>query len=447
MTDLSPAPAEPVLGPDPTHQGCGCSEYDAAARQLSRRGVLGGATALGAAAATVSAVAGAPDAAATTRLTFADAGYTGDTLVVLSLRGGFDGLSAVVPVTEDAYYSARPNIAVPKNATLQLDSRFGLHPALSPLHSLYRAGKLAVVHAVGQPNPTRSHFTDMDEMERAAPGSSLRSGWLDRMVGATTTPGPFAGSAIGKTTAPRSFLGDTPELALGDVDSFSLAATWNDTELARWRTALAALYEGAPPVYSVPARSTLDALETTSSLKTAGYAPANGASYPKGDLGDALRETARLVKAGVGLRAVTVDSGNWDMHADLGRSDSGWMKDQLTTVGKALAAFMTDLGSAADKVTVVTLSEFGRRLAENGSGGLDHGNGNVSFVLGGGVRGGTVYGAWPGLSEGALVAGDLAATTDYRSVLGEILEKRCGLTASTVLPGLPSARLGLVKAR
>jgi uncharacterized protein (DUF1501 family) len=424
--------------------GCGCPEFAAAASGPSRRGVLAGATGLGALAAST---AWGSTAEATTSLAFADAGYTGDTLVVLSFRGGFDGLSAVAPVGDAEYYAARPNIAVPQSRGLPLTSRFALHPALAPLLPLYTANKLALVHAVGQPNPTRSHFTDMEEMERAAPGSSLRTGWLDRMVGATTTPGPFAGVAIGTTSPPRSHLGPTPELALRSVDSLSVSGAWDATETARWTTALRALHVGAPATTAAPARATLDALSTAATLRAAGYTPANGASYPSGSLGDALRDTARLVKAGVGLRAVTIDSGNWDMHADLGRSDGGWMYRQLTEVGRALAAFMTDLGAAADQVTLVTLSEFGRRVAENGSGGLDHGYGNVSFVLGGGVNGGAVYGSWPGLAAAQLQAGDLKATTDYRVVLGEILEKRCGLTAGTVLPGLPSTRLGIVRAR
>ncbi|HMM94516.1 DUF1501 domain-containing protein [Phycicoccus sp.] len=427
----------------PAHAACGCPEGGGPLAP-SRRIVLAGASALGAAGATLAL---ASPAEALTRLTFADAGYTGDTVVVLSFRGGIDGLSVVAPVGDPAYYAARPSIAVPQSRGLQLDTRFALHPALAPLLPLYTAKKLAVVHAVGQPNPTRSHFTDLDEMERAAPGSSLRTGWLDRMVGATTTPGPFAGTAIGSSSAPRSLLGPQPDLALRSVDSFALSGAWDATETARWTTALRALHAGAPDVVGVPARTTLDALGTAATLKAAGYTPATGATYPSGGLGDALRDTARLVKAGVGLRAVTIDSGNWDMHSDLGSSTGGWMFRQLTEAGQALAAFMTDLGTAADRVTLVTLSEFGRRVAENGSGGVDHGYGNVSLVLGGGVRGGTVYGSWPGLAADQLQAGDLRATTDYRVVLAEILEKRCGLTASTVLPGVPTGRLGMFAAR
>lgn len=430
----SAAPAAPAA--------CGCAEHESAG--MRRRTLLAATAGLGAAAATVGI---ASPAEALTRLTFADAGYTGDTLVVLSFRGGFDGLSAVAPVADPAYRAARPSIGIPVARGIQLDTLFAMHPAMAPLLPFWNAGSLAFVHAMGQPQGTRSHFTDMDEMERAAPGSSLRSGWLDRMVGATTTPGPFAGTAMGASSAPRSFVGTTPDLALRSVDSFSLSGAWDATETTRWTTALTALHADATPVLQAPATTTLGALTTTAALRAAGYAPAGGAVYPSGGLGDALRDTARLVKAGVGLRAVTIDSGNWDMHTDLGGVDRGWMQRQLAEVASALAAFMTDLGTAASKVTLVTLSEFGRRVAENGSGGLDHGYGNVSFVLGGGVRGKTVYGSWPGLDAAQLLVGDLRVTTDYRVVLAEILEKRCGITGSTVFPGVPSQRLGVVNAR
>ncbi|GAA2730182.1 DUF1501 domain-containing protein [Pedococcus aerophilus] len=434
----SPAAA---AGPD----GCGCPEFARAGGPggMSRRGFLA-ASGLGAAA---TFALGSSPAEAATQLTFADAGYTGDTLVVLSFRGGFDGLTAVAPVGDPAYYTARPNIAVPQSRGLKLDTRFALHPALAPLLPLYTSGRLAMVHAVGQPNPTRSHFTDMDEMERAAPGSSLRTGWLDRMVGATTTPGPFAATSLASTSSPRSLMGPTVELAMRSLDSFELAGAWDTNEMTRWTKALSALHVGAPAQLATPAEVAIGTVATTTAMTATPYTPAGGAAYPYGALGDALRDAARLIKAGVGLRAVTIDSGNWDMHVNLGRSDGGWMYNQLTEVGKALAAFNADLGAAGDRVTLVTLSEFGRRVAENGSGGVDHGYGNVSFVMGGGVNGGKVYGTWPGLTSDKLLAGDLNATTDYRIVLGEILEKRCGLTASTVLPGLPSTRLGIAKPR
>lgn len=430
MSDLSPTPVT----------DCGCPEGASPAFTMTRRALLGAAGAAGALGAMTSF---APAAEAATSLSFAEATYTGDTLVVLSFRGGMDGLSAVIPVGDPAYFAARPNIAVPASKALQLDSMFGFHPAMAPLLPLFKSGKLAAVHAVGQPNASRSHFADMEEMERAAPGSSLRTGWLDRMVGATGTGGTFSATAVGATSAPRSFLGPTVELALRSVDGFTLSGSYSDADLLRWTKALKALHAEGPSLKSTPADTALGAVATTAALKKAGYTPSGGAKYPSGDLGDALRDTARLIKAGVGLRAVTVDSGNWDMHVNLGGSDSGWMQRQLAEVASALAAFYTDLGTKANDVTLVTMSEFGRRVSENGSGGVDHGYGNVSLVMGGGVNGGKVYGRWPGLGAADLRNGDLAVTTDYRTMLAELVEKRCRLDGATVFPGVPTSRLGV----
>ena len=181
-------------------------------------------------------------------------------------------------------------------------------------------------------------------------------------------------------------------------------------------------------------------------LRSATYSPTNGAAYPPGELGAALRDAARLVKASVGIRAVAVDEGDWDMHSGMGSSTDGWMFRKLSELDAALTAFMTDLGPAAG-VTLVTVSEFGRRAAENGSGGTDHGAGNAMFVLGSGIGGGQVYGSWPGLHKEALDDGDLRGTTDFRTVIGEVLERRCGLNAAAVFPGLPTSRLGLARQR
>jgi uncharacterized protein (DUF1501 family) len=185
-------------------------------------------------------------------------------------------------------------------------------------------------------------------------------------------------------------------------------------------------------------------------MKTAGYTPANGATYPTSALGNALRDIARLIKGGAGLQIATIDYGNWDMHVNLGRPGdaSGWMHRQLLDVGACLAAFAQDLGAGLNNVTLVTLTEFGRRAAENGAGGVDHGHGQASLVLGGGVKGGQVYGAWPGLAAPALDSGDLAGANDYRNLLGEILVKRCGMgSLSTVFPGLSYAPMGVVNTR
>jgi uncharacterized protein (DUF1501 family) len=375
----------------------------------------------------------------------------GDVLVVVSLRGGFDGLSAVVPAADPDYLRLRPTIGIAPSRLLPLDSRFGLHPALAPLLPFWRAGTFGVVHAVGQADPTRSHFEAMAELERAAPGTSLRTGWLDRTLAQLTSGSPassmFRAVQVGSGSVGGALAGPQPELALRGIDDFELAGAWDATERARWTTALTRLHAGAHPDLAAPASGVLGALATTTRLKDAGYVPANGVTYPQTGIGAALRDVARLVTAGVGLRVACLDEGDWDMHADLGTPDAGRMATGLTQLGAALAAFATDLGPARmRRVTVVTLSEFGRRVEENGSGGVDHGHGNAVLLLGGGVVGGRVHGVWPGLAADTLVDGDLAGTTDYRQLLAEILTKRCGLVSpSSVFPGLRPKPLGIVK--
>ena len=426
---------------------CGCPQNDdhRAPGGLTRRGFLG----------TTAAVAGLgvlgslTGPLASTQLAFADAGSTdSDVLVVVSFRGGFDGLNAVVPTGDPAYLGWRPNVGIPQSKLLQLDSMFGLHPALGGLKGLYDSGMLAFAHAVGQADPSRSHFSAMEEMERAAPGSSLRTGWLDRVIGVTGAPSTFTAVNMGDAAAPASFLGPNPELALRSVDDFTLNGAWDAAERTRWRTALTALYAGAPATLAAPARATLGALSTTATLQDAGYVAAGGAVYPDTDLGKSLRDIARLIKASVGLRVAAVDCGDWDMHTNMGTADAGWQQKKLTDVADSFVAFTTDIGVAgmAD-VTVLTLSEFGRRVEENGSGGTDHGHGNAVMMLGGGVVGGKVYGRWPGLAEPKLVDGDLDGTTDYRTLLADVLEKRLKISASTVFPRLGSSRLGITVPR
>ncbi|GAA4610306.1 uncharacterized protein (DUF1501 family) [Actinoplanes octamycinicus] len=401
--------------------------------ELSRRTVLG------------AALTGLAGAALSTRMAFAAEGpaYTGDTLVVISLRGGFDGLSAIAPIGDAAYYQARPAIGVPKNLVIGGDGTFGLHPALAPVLPLWTSGKLAAVHAVGQPNPTRSHFAAMEAMENAAPGTSLRSGWLDRMLGLTGATAPLAGVSLGHAMPARLMLGGADDVAMTGIDDFTLAGDGKRPIAA----ALRAMYADAPATLSAPARSADRALTATNKIKASGYAAA--AEYPGTELGAALRDVARLIKSKAGLVTAAVDCGDWDMHEGLGTAVKGQrMFDNLTDLAQALAAFATDLGDGLATVTVLTISEFGRRVQENASRGADHGHGNAMLLLGGGIRGGKVYANWPGLSPGALVAGDLAATTDYRSVIGEILQKRCGFGAlDGVFPGVRPSTFGLAAAR
>ena len=438
ITDPTMATSLPTAGAP-----CDCHHAAPSSYGLTRRRLLGAAGA----AAALGVVGAAVGETANTRLAFAANGWTGDVMVVLSLRGGFDGLSAVVPFADPAYVSMRPNIGIPASKAIPLDGTFGLHPALAPLKALWDAGQLGMVHAAGQPDPTRSHFDAMEEMERAAPGSAVRTGWLDRVSAAQGAGGAFATVAMGSDTNQAQFIGASPELFMSSVGNFSLSGTINEDDRIRWRNALATMHAGARPEIATPARLTLGALDTAAVLRDTDYVPANGAEYPGGDLGDALKDIARLIKASVGLRVATVDYGDWDMHSGLGRVDGGWMTSKLEELGKALAAFATDLGPALANVNLVTLSEFGRRLEENASGGLDHGHGNVMFLLGGGIIGGRMHGAWPGLTDGALDQGDLAATNDYRAVLAEVLEKRSGVAGASVFPGLSAGRIGFARPR
>ncbi|MFC7527802.1 DUF1501 domain-containing protein [Actinoplanes sp. GCM10030250] len=421
-----------------TTSTCECD--DSRRATLSRRRLL----ATGAA----GAFAGLAGAQLDTSLAFAaDPAYAGDVLVLLSLRGGFDGLSAVVPAGDPAYYTARPTIGVQKSQLIGGDAFFGLNPAMAPLLPYWTSGKLAAVQAVGQPAPNRSHFSAMEELERAAPGTSERTGWLNRMIGTVGSDDAFNAVAMGTARPARVLGGPAPNLSVTTVDALQLTGAQADRPIA---ATMSALYDGAPPALARTAGRLAEALTRGAQLRAAGYTPANGAAYPQTDLGAALRDVARLIKSGVGLRSATVDSGDWDMHENLGPAVAGRrMFDQLKALSAALAAFAADLGTEGmRRVTLLTISEFGRRVVQNGSGGLDHGYGNVMFVLGGNVRGGKVYGRWPGLTTAQLRDGDLAVTTDYRAVIGEILRARCGVAdLAGVFPGITASGLGIVNAR
>ncbi len=411
---------------------CGCPEQ----RGLSRRRFLQG---LGVAA---GAVAAAP--LVSSRAAYA-AGYSGNVLVILSLRGGFDGLSAVAPVGDPDYARTRPGIAVPASLALPTgDRRFGLHPALAPLLPLWQAGTMAAVHAVGTPDLSRSHFSATEELERAAPGTSLRTGWLDRVLGANGSGTVFEAVQLGSGTPAPLLAGPSPALAARSLKDFSLAS--RDWVGPRMTDTLRALHTGTTLPAVPAALTTFAALDATAAAVKADAGPGGGAVYPpRNDLAAALQDAAVLIRANVGLQALTLDVGDWDLHSDLGAAGGGTMATKLADLAAALAAFVKDLGPLFAKVNVVTVSEFGRRVAENGSGGVDHGHGNAVLLLGGGLRGGQVHGRWPGLTDPALDAGDLAGTTDYRDVLAEALLRRGGLppaALSAVFPGLSPQPVG-----
>ena len=420
------------------HCGCSCTEPRNAP---SRRSFLKGVSA-------AAAHCRPPRRALVAARLRRDPTYAGDVLVVLSLRGGVDGLSVVPPVGDPNYAALRPTLSVPGSLALPLGGIFGFHPALAPLKPLYDSKRLAVIHAVGQPSGTRSHFRDTEELERAAPGTSLRTGWLDRVLGVRGTGTSFQAVQLGSAMVPGSLAGPAPVLGMPSVDEFQLQAS--SVYRTQAMTALGAMHAGVAHPVAQNVGTTLAALNTTASMKAAGYSPTGGAVYPSSKLGTSLRDLARIIKRGLGLQIATIDYGNWDMHTGLGRPGDakGWLHTQLSDVANCLAAFSKDLGSGLSNVTVVTLTEFGRRAAENGDGGVDHGHGQAVLMLGGGTRGGQVFGRWPGLGPTQLDSGDLAGTTDYRNLLGEVLQKRCGVgNLAPIFPGLQFAPVGLVLGR
>ncbi|MGZ4450760.1 MAG: DUF1501 domain-containing protein [Nocardioides sp.] len=415
------------MTPTTTSSPACCEEY----ARLSRRGLLTGALALAGASTVVGSAVVTASAATLTPAT--------SVLVVLSLRGAADGLSLVVPHADPVYYSARPRLAVPADQLLAKDGMFGLHPQLAPLLPLWDAGRLAAVHATGLPAPNRSHFAAMEELEDANPGSSVREGWLNRLIGTDSSRNPLQGFNIGDGAIPTSLYGDQPVMSAGDVDGVRIPGDdrWDPT--GGRRASLHRLWDGAPGPLGRAMSSTFAAIGSFDPVKaTADHA----SSYPSTDLGRALAEVARIVRGDVGVEVVTVDQGDWDMHSGLGTLEWGRMKDNAADLAGSLAAFMDDLGPVADKVTVVALSEFGRRVAENASWGLDHGYGNVMLVAGAGVVGG-YHAQWPGLTGD--LDSDLTVTTDYRSVLSEVVQARFGAPVSQVFPGFVRSPVGVMR--
>jgi len=356
----------------------------------------------------------------------------GDVLICVFLRGAADVLNIVVPHGEEEYYRLRPTLAIPRPddgrvraglRSFDLDGFFGLHPALASLAPAWQEQRLAFVHACGAPDESRSHFQAMELMERgvtAAPGPA--SGWIGRHLAALDTGSRSPLRAIGLgVRVQRSLQGAIPATALRSIADFHLGG---DAQIvARMQSALAALYNGGDPLDGA-GRETLAVLDTIEALDPAAYQPASGARYPESDFGMGLRQVAMLIKAEVGLEVACLDVGGWDTHIAQGACE-GWMAGLLADLGAGLAALHADLRDHFDRLLVVTMSEFGRRAQENGGLGTDHGHGSMMLLMGGGVLGGRVHGRWPGLAPEQLVGpGDLAVTSDYRDILGEIVHKR-----------------------
>ena len=366
------------------------------------------------------------------------------TLITIFQRGAVDGLNMVVPHGERSYYELRPQIAIaqPKRneSVIDLDGFFGLHPSMSPLKRLWDEKQMAIVHAVGSPDNTRSHFDAQDYMESATPGvKSTQDGWLNRLL--LTRPDPKATPfrAISMTQAlPRSMQGRAAAVAMRNLSDFQIRAGAYTSSV---QGGFEGLYEqGVNDVLHGTGKETFEAVNFLKRVNPAQYKPENGAQYPNGEFGRALMQIAQLIKAGVGLEVAFTDVGGWDTHRGQGGA-RGQLANLLGQFAQGLNALVTDLGPARmQDVVVLTMSEFGRTVRQNGTQGTDHGHANAMFVIGGAVRGGKVYGRWPGLKDEQLYEGrDLALTTDFRDVFGEVASKHLGsVDLKKVFPGYTS---------
>jgi uncharacterized protein (DUF1501 family) len=360
-------------------------------------------------------------------------------LVAIFQRGAVDGLNMVIPFAEPRYYALRPSIAIPKpdgtpNSALDLDGFFGLHPALAPLKPMFDARHLAIVDAVGSPDPTRSHFDAQDYMESGMPGSHAGTdGWLNRALPKESgAASPVRAISLGDNLA-RTLRGHNDAVAVRNLNDFQV----HD---ARGAATFESMYENSlDTLMHGTGKEAFNAVKIMRSIQKQTYVPANGASYGNSGFGKSLQQIAQLIKANVGVEVAFADIGGWDTHVNEtgGQPTNGQLANNLTQFGQALAAFYQDLGDRMEDVTLVTMSEFGRTVKENGDRGTDHGHANVMFVLGGNVRGGKVYGDWPGLQEEQLYDGrDLALTTDFRDVLSELVARHLGNSnLKSVFPG------------
>lgn len=375
-----------------------------------------------------------------------------DLIVNVFLRGGMDGLNFVAPYNDPNYAIARPTIRLlPPGAgagrVFDLNGFFGIHPSAAPLRDLYQAGRLAVIHACGSPDPTRSHFDAMDYMEKGVPGDkTVSTGWLARHL-ASLAPGPIMQAIASGSSIPTSLRGHAGAIAMSSASSFRVTPG-NSAYATPQRTALRALYTGGSIIHEA-GTTTLNTVDLIESKNPSTYTPQFGAVYPSSSFGNALKTVAQLAKMDLGLHVATVDLGGWDTHENQGSTTAtagGVLGSLVSDLANGLYAFYTDMTNTVQRLTLIVQTEFGRRVKENGSDGTDHGHGGVTLVLHGGlIKGGRVHGTWPGLATDQLDNRvDLAITTDYRAVLAEVLTKRMGNpNVAGVFPGFSGTPLSL----
>ncbi len=375
----------------------------------------------------------------------------GDILITIFLRGGMDGLSVVAPYFEASnYYDLRPTIALAEpesGGSIDLDGRFSLHPAMAALKEIYDDKALAIIHATGSTDPSRSHFDAMQFMEHGTPGNKLTSsGWLGRHLetAAWENRSPFRAVGMGAIVA-QSLRGSVAPLALKSISDFHYKG--KESEFLRLQASLNSLYNSFQPedILDEQAKLVFETIELLDGLNQENYQ--TKANYPDSDYGRGLKQVAQLIKADLGLEVANIDLGGWDTHERQGTID-GEFNDLVSELANGLAAFYSDMADKMKNITLVVMSEFGRRVEENASFGTDHGHGNAMFVLGGGINGGKVYGNWPGLAKADLDDGDLAITTDYRDILAEIVQARLlNSNINKIFPDYSYQSLGIAQAR
>jgi uncharacterized protein (DUF1501 family) len=363
-------------------------------------------------------------------------------LVTVFQRGAVDGLNMIVPHGEEWYYKVRPSIGVARPGqeagAVDLDGFFGMHPAMSSLADLFKRRELAIVHACGSPDPTRSHFDAQDYMESGTPGvKATRDGWLNRYLHAREHAEATPFRAVSLTQQlPRTLQGTAPALAIAQVGQFGLRGGQADMMQAGFESQYAA---AADKMLGNTGKEAFDAVKLMKDVNPQQYTADNGAVYPRSGFGEAMRQIAQLIKSDLGLEVAFAELGGWDTHVQQGNG-TGQLANRLGDFAQALSAFYTDMGDRMSEVVVVTMSEFGRAVTENGNRGTDHGHGNAMMIMGGGVKGGKVYGKWPGLApERRYESRDLAVTTDFREVFTELVKKHLAATdTSAVFPGFKS---------
>jgi len=366
-------------------------------------------------------------------------------IIAIFQRGAMDGISAVIPFGDKSYYSVRPQIAVPQpkngnaDGAIDLDGYFGLHPALAPFKPIYDEGHLAIVHAVGSPDNTRSHFDAQDYMEAATPGNKgTADGWLNRYMQAKKDGKATPFRAVSFTAnLPRTLLGPAPAIAMTNISDFGVRAGQGNGQIAKGFEELYS--QGLSDMLHGTGKEAFEAVRMLKKANPAQYTPANGANYPRSPFGQSLLQIAQLIKSDLGVEVAFTDVGGWDTHANQG-SSRGQLANRLQDFSQGIAALYKDLGDRMRNVVILTMTEFGRTIRQNGSGGTDHGHASVAFVVGGPVKGGKVYGKWPGLTTEQLYEGrDLALTTDFRDVFSEIAARHLGATnLHTIFPGFNS---------